>query len=107
MQFFGKDLEEFVQGSGEAGVLVFSISTLTNLMDDEMADMIATALSRVPLRVVWKFVGDRTPLTLGNNTLLASWLPKGDLLGTIVQWLPASWLPQGDLFGTVQSMAAG
>ncbi|XP_038068986.1 UDP-glucuronosyltransferase 2A1-like [Patiria miniata] len=75
------DFEEFVQGSGDRGVLVFSVSTLTNIMDDAMADMIAAALARLPLRVVWKFVGDRRPATLGNNTLLASWLPQGDLLG--------------------------
>ena len=78
---FFQDFEEFVQGSGDAGVAVFSVSTLVNLMDAAMADMIASALARVPMRVVWKFKGDRQPATLGNNTLLASWLPQGDLLG--------------------------
>ena len=78
---FCQDFEEFVQSSGDAGVAVFSVSTLVNLMDAAMADMIASALARVPMRVVWKFKGDRQPATLGNNTLLASWLPQGDLLG--------------------------
>ena len=79
-----QDFEEFVQGSGDEGVLVFSVSTLVNTMDDDMADMLAGALARLPLRVVWKYVGTRQPATLGNNTLLASWLPQNDLLGKLI-----------------------
>ncbi len=70
-----------MQESGDEGVLVFSISTLVKSMDDKMADMIAGALARLPFRVIWKYVAERQPATLGNNTLLASWIPQNDLLG--------------------------
>ena len=76
-----KEFETFVQGSGDEGVLVFSVSTLVNIMDDKMADMIAGALARLPFRVIWKYMSERRPATLGNNTMLASWIPQNDLLG--------------------------
>ena len=70
-----------MQGSGDEGVLVFSFSTLVNHMDDKMADMIAGALARLPFRVAWKYMVERQPATLGNNTLLSEWIPQNDLLG--------------------------
>ncbi|XP_033625495.1 UDP-glucuronosyltransferase 2C1-like [Asterias rubens] len=76
-----QEFETFVQGSGDEGVLVFSVSTLVNIMDDKMADMIAGALARLPFRVIWKYMSERRPATLGNNTMLASWIPQNDLLG--------------------------
>ncbi|XP_071807615.1 UDP-glucuronosyltransferase 2C1-like [Asterias amurensis] len=80
-QPLSQELEAFMQGSGDQGVLVFSFSTLVNHMDDKMADMIAGALARLPFRVIWKYMGERQPATLGNNTLLAKWIPQNDLLG--------------------------
>ncbi|XP_052054411.1 UDP-glucuronosyltransferase 2B17-like [Apodemus sylvaticus] len=53
-----KDMEEFVQSSGEHGVVVFSLGSM----------------------VLWKFDG-KTPATLGPNTRVYKWLPQNDLLG--------------------------
>ncbi|XP_033646647.1 UDP-glucuronosyltransferase 2C1-like [Asterias rubens] len=80
-QPLSQELEAFMQGSGDEGVLVFSFSTLVNHMDDKMADMIAGALARLPFRVAWKYMVERQPATLGNNTLLSEWIPQNDLLG--------------------------
>ncbi|KAI7813777.1 putative UDP-glucuronosyltransferase 2B20-like [Triplophysa rosa] len=57
-------LEEFVQASGEHGVVIMSLGTL---------------ISALP-RKVTEYLGEK-PSTLGNNTLLVKWLPQNDLLG--------------------------
>eukprot|EP00057_Strongylocentrotus_purpuratus_P029146 XP_011683620.1 PREDICTED: UDP-glucuronosyltransferase 2B17 [Strongylocentrotus purpuratus] len=75
-----QDLEAFVEGSGDHGVIVFSLgSTDMNLLSKEMNEDFAQALSELPQRVLWKFDG-LPPRNLGNNTRLMSWLPQRDLL---------------------------
>ena len=81
-------MEEFVQGSGEHGVVVFSVSTLLKHMDMDMANMIASALARLPQRVVWKYLGKEKPTTLGNNTLTVSWISQHDLIGNLGEIIP-------------------
>ncbi|XP_063971113.1 UDP-glucuronosyltransferase 2B33-like [Lytechinus pictus] len=75
-----QELESFVQGSGEYGVIVFSLgSTDVNLLNERMNEDFAKVFSELPQRVLWKYVGP--PLhNLGNNTHLMSWLPQRDLL---------------------------
>ncbi|XP_029478394.1 UDP-glucuronosyltransferase 2A2-like isoform X1 [Oncorhynchus nerka] len=73
-------LEEFVQSSGEHGVVVMSLGTLLGGLGPEMSEVIASAFARLPQKVVWRHLGER-PLSLGNNTLLVKWLPQNDLLG--------------------------
>ncbi|XP_046905135.1 UDP glucuronosyltransferase 5 family, polypeptide G1 [Hypomesus transpacificus] len=74
------ELEGFVQGSGEAGVVVMSMGTLVSALPMEITEAIATAFAQLPQRVVWRYLGPR-PTSLGNNTLLLDWLPQNDLLG--------------------------
>uniref|UniRef100_A0A3Q3FEI1 UDP-glucuronosyltransferase n=1 Tax=Labrus bergylta TaxID=56723 RepID=A0A3Q3FEI1_9LABR len=63
------ELEEFVQSSGDHGVVVMTLGTL-----------IAAAFAQLPQKVIWRYMGQR-PSNLGNNTLMVSWLPQKDLLG--------------------------
>uniref|UniRef100_UPI003AAE2A9D UDP-glucuronosyltransferase 2B20-like n=1 Tax=Centroberyx gerrardi TaxID=166262 RepID=UPI003AAE2A9D len=74
------ELEEFVQSSGEHGVVVMSLGTLLGDLGPELSEVIASAFARLPQKVVWRHLGQRPP-TLGNNTLLVKWLPQNDLLG--------------------------
>lgn len=74
------DLEAFMQGSGEPGVVVMSLGTLVSALPVEMTEAIAAAFAQLPQRVVWRYLGKR-PSSLGNNTLLVDWLPQNDLLG--------------------------
>ncbi|KAG7484078.1 hypothetical protein MATL_G00045930 [Megalops atlanticus] len=74
------ELEEFMQSSGEHGVVVMSLGTLISALPMEITERIAAALARLPQKVVWRYVGKK-PSTLGNNTLLLDWLPQNDLLG--------------------------
>ncbi|XP_061881156.1 UDP-glucuronosyltransferase 2A3-like [Entelurus aequoreus] len=75
-----KELEEFVQSSGEHGVIVMTLGTLVADLPEDITDGIAAAFARLPQKVVWRHQGKR-PSTLGSNTLLLDWLPQNDLLG--------------------------
>ncbi|XP_070765534.1 UDP-glucuronosyltransferase 2C1-like [Enoplosus armatus] len=73
-------LEDFVQSSGEHGVIIMSLGTLIGELPHDLADEIAAAFAKLPQKVIWRYKGDR-PATLGNNTLLVDWMPQNDLLG--------------------------
>ncbi|XP_051726664.1 UDP-glucuronosyltransferase 2A2-like isoform X2 [Ctenopharyngodon idella] len=74
------DLEDFVQSSGEHGVIIMSLGTLVGQLPLDIADEIAAAFAQLPQKVIWRYTGER-PSTVGNNTLLVNWLPQNDLLG--------------------------
>jgi len=74
-----KDLEEFVQSSGEHGVVIMSLGTLVGELPVDITEDIAAAFAQLPQKVIWRHTGQR-PATLGNNTLLVNWLPQKDLL---------------------------
>ncbi|XP_059208431.1 UDP-glucuronosyltransferase 2A3-like [Centropristis striata] len=73
-------LEEFVQSSGEHGVIIMSLGTLIGELPHDLADDIARAFAKLPQKVIWRHKGDR-PASLGNNTLIVDWMPQNDLLG--------------------------
>ncbi|XP_024101798.1 UDP-glucuronosyltransferase 2B4 isoform X3 [Pongo abelii] len=75
-----KEMEEFVQSSGENGVVVFSLGSMVSNTSEERANVIASALAKIPQKVLWRFDGNK-PDTLGLNTRLYKWLPQNDLLG--------------------------
>ncbi|GAA6218680.1 UDP-glucuronosyltransferase 2A2-like [Lates japonicus] len=75
-----EDMEEFVQSSGDAGIVVFTLGSFIKNITTEKANMIALALSQIPQKVLWKYSGEK-PETLGANTRLYDWIPQNDLLG--------------------------
>ncbi|XP_067300606.1 UDP-glucuronosyltransferase 2A3-like [Pseudorasbora parva] len=75
-----QDLEDFVQSSGEHGVVIMSLGTLFAQLPDDMAEAIAEAFAELPQKIIWRYKGKR-PSTLGNNTLMMDWMPQNDLLG--------------------------
>ncbi|XP_014643311.1 PREDICTED: UDP-glucuronosyltransferase 2A1 isoform X3 [Ceratotherium simum simum] len=75
-----KEMEEFVQSSGEDGVVVFSLGSMVKNLTEEKANLIASALAQIPQKVLWRYNGKK-PATLGANTRLYDWLPQNDLLG--------------------------
>ncbi|XP_052447431.1 UDP-glucuronosyltransferase 2A1-like [Carassius gibelio] len=75
-----KDLEEFVQSSGDHGIVVFSLGSMLGNLTLERANTIASALGKIPQKVVWRYNG-KTPETLAPNTKLYDWIPQNDLLG--------------------------
>ncbi|KAB5528240.1 hypothetical protein PHYPO_G00138040 [Pangasianodon hypophthalmus] len=75
-----KDMEEFVQSSGDDGVVVFTLGTLITNLTMEKSNMIASALGQIPQKVVWSYRGEK-PDTLAPNTRIYCWIPQNDLLG--------------------------
>ncbi|KAM9742745.1 UDP-glucuronosyltransferase 2B4-like isoform 7-T7 [Dama dama] len=75
-----KEMEEFVQSSGENGIVVFSLGSMVSNMSEDRAKVIASALAQIPQKVLWRYDGKK-PDTLGPNTQLYKWLPQNDLLG--------------------------
>ncbi|XP_067261322.1 UDP-glucuronosyltransferase 2C1-like isoform X1 [Chanodichthys erythropterus] len=75
-----QDLEDFVQSSGEHGVIIMSLGTLIGQLPDDVAEAIAEAFAELPQKIIWRYKGKR-PSALGNNTLMMDWMPQNDLLG--------------------------
>ncbi|XP_054761835.2 UDP-glucuronosyltransferase 2C1-like [Lytechinus pictus] len=76
-----KEMNDFVEGSGDHGIIVFTLgSVVSSLMNDELNENLAKVFSELPQRVLWRLKGTR-PRNLGNNTLVSDWLPQSDLLG--------------------------
>ncbi|XP_071402354.1 UDP-glucuronosyltransferase 2A2-like isoform X1 [Centroberyx affinis] len=75
-----EDMEEFVQSSGDAGIVVFTLGSFITNITAEKGDMIASALAQIPQKVLWRYKGEK-PKTLGANTRIYDWIPQNDLLG--------------------------
>ncbi|KAL2095603.1 hypothetical protein ACEWY4_007751 [Coilia grayii] len=75
-----KDLQQFVESSGDHGVIIMSLGTFVKELPADMTDEIAAAFAQLPQKVIWRHTSHRPP-SLGNNTLLVDWMPQNDLLG--------------------------
>ncbi|XP_076867461.1 UDP-glucuronosyltransferase 2A2-like [Brachyhypopomus gauderio] len=75
-----KEMEEFVQSSGNDGIVVFSLGSLIKNLTTERVNTIASALGQIPQKVFWGYTGKK-PDTLAPNTRLYDWIPQNDLLG--------------------------
>ncbi|XP_052498124.1 UDP-glucuronosyltransferase 2B17-like [Budorcas taxicolor] len=75
-----KEMEEFVQSSGENGIVVFTLGSMISNITEEKVNVIASALAQISQKVLWRYDG-KTPDTLGPNTRLYKWIPQNDLLG--------------------------
>ncbi|ELK08683.1 UDP-glucuronosyltransferase 2A3 [Pteropus alecto] len=75
-----KKMEEFVQSSGEDGVVVFSLGSIIQNLTEDKANLFASAFAQIPQKVLWRYKGKK-PATLGANTRLYDWIPQNDLLG--------------------------
>ncbi|XP_048418888.2 UDP-glucuronosyltransferase 2A1-like [Stegostoma tigrinum] len=74
------EFAEFVQSSGEHGIIVMSLGTIVSSLPMHITMQIAEAFAQVPQKVIWRYDGNIPP-NIGNNTLLAKWIPQNDLLG--------------------------
>uniref|UniRef100_A0A3B3U4M3 UDP-glucuronosyltransferase n=1 Tax=Poecilia latipinna TaxID=48699 RepID=A0A3B3U4M3_9TELE len=75
-----EDLEAFVQSSGDAGVVLVTFGSMVTNLAPDRANVIASALGRLPQKVIWRYHG-KTPTTLSPNTKILHWIPQNDLLG--------------------------
>ena len=48
---FSQEMEEFVQSSGENGIVVFNLGSMIGSITEERANVIASALAQIPQKV--------------------------------------------------------
>uniref|UniRef100_A0A669ESA6 UDP-glucuronosyltransferase n=1 Tax=Oreochromis niloticus TaxID=8128 RepID=A0A669ESA6_ORENI len=75
-----EDLEEFVQSSGDDGIVIFTLGSMINNITKEKANMIASGLAQIPQKVLWRYKGEK-PEALSANIRIYDWIPQNDLLG--------------------------
>ncbi|XP_075881887.1 UDP-glucuronosyltransferase 2A2-like [Nelusetta ayraudi] len=75
-----KEMEEFAQSSGDAGIVVFTLGSMIQNITREKANMIASGLAQIPQKVLWRYKGEK-PESLGANTRIYDWIPQNDLIG--------------------------
>ncbi|XP_063068425.1 UDP-glucuronosyltransferase-like isoform X2 [Engraulis encrasicolus] len=74
------ELQEFVEGSGEHGIVVFTLGSMVASMPKEKAHIFFSAFARIPQRVLWRYSGP-LPDHVPDNIKVMKWLPQNDLLG--------------------------
>ncbi|GCC35151.1 hypothetical protein chiPu_0013633 [Chiloscyllium punctatum] len=97
------EFEEFVNSSGEHGIVIFSFGSMVSEVPREIANRIAAALGRIPQKVLWRYTGD-PPETLAPNTKLLEWLPQNDLLG---HPKARAFLTHGGMNGLYEAICSG
>ncbi|XP_067373516.1 UDP-glucuronosyltransferase-like isoform X1 [Channa argus] len=73
------DLEEFVDGSGDDGFIVFTLGSMVSNLPEEKAKQFFDAFRQIPQRVLWRYTGV-PPKDVPKNVRLMKWLPQNDLL---------------------------
>ncbi|XP_069554762.1 UDP-glucuronosyltransferase-like [Brachyistius frenatus] len=73
------DLQEFVNGSGDDGFIVFTLGSMVSNMPEEKAKQFFDAFRQIPQRVVWRYTGV-LPKDVPKNVRVMKWLPQNDLL---------------------------
>ncbi|XP_067299698.1 UDP-glucuronosyltransferase 1A5-like isoform X3 [Pseudorasbora parva] len=75
-----QELEEFVNGSGEHGFVVFTLGSMVSQLPEAKAREFFEAFRQIPQRVLWRHTGP-VPENAPKNVKLMKWLPQNDLLG--------------------------
>ncbi|XP_035684566.1 UDP-glucuronosyltransferase 2C1-like [Branchiostoma floridae] len=77
-----QDLEDFMQSSGDPGVILFSLGSITASMPDRIAQIFLEVFARLPQKVIWKMGSDsdRDSQNFPPNVKAMKWVPQNDLL---------------------------
>ncbi|CAL9690562.1 unnamed protein product [Knipowitschia caucasica] len=97
------DLEEFVEGSGEHGIIVFTLGSMVSNMPLEIAKLFFEAFGQVPQRVLWRYDGE-IPADAPKNVMPLKWLPQNDLLAHPKARL---FMTHGGIHGTYEGICNG
>ena len=53
-----QDLEQFIRGAGDNGIILFSLGTLGDaVLQERQVDMLAEAFGRLEQRIIWRLNG--------------------------------------------------
>ncbi|KAL7730660.1 hypothetical protein ACLKA6_003437 [Drosophila palustris] len=100
-----KDIEEFIEGAGSAGVIYFSLGSNVKSKDlpEERKQMLLKTFASLPQRVLWKFEDDQLPGKPA-NVFLSKWFPQSDILAHPKVKL---FITHGGLLSTIESIHHG
>ncbi|KAI5627496.1 UDP glucuronosyltransferase 1 family polypeptide a3 precursor [Silurus asotus] len=73
------DLEEFVEGSGDHGFIVFTLGSFVSELPEYKALEFIKVFRQIPQRVLWRYTGV-LPKDIPENVKVSKWLPQNDLL---------------------------
>ncbi|PIK51548.1 putative UDP-glucuronosyltransferase 2C1 isoform X2 [Apostichopus japonicus] len=76
-----EDLEEFMQSSGDHGVIVFTLGSYATHLPEALVKAFQDAFAKLPQKVIWQWKNKTPPSNLSANVKTMSWLPQNDLLG--------------------------
>ncbi|XP_066941843.1 UDP-glycosyltransferase UGT5-like [Macrobrachium rosenbergii] len=76
-----EDLRSWIEGAGSAGVIYFSLGSITrgNTLPTKYRNMFIEAFSKLNQRILWKFETDLEGIP--ENIMISPWLPQQDILG--------------------------
>ncbi|KAJ8040055.1 UDP-glucuronosyltransferase 2A3 [Holothuria leucospilota] len=76
-----QELEEFMQSSGDDGVIVFSLGTYVSHLPDKFVRIFKEVFSQLPQKVIWQWKNDDSPQDMPENVKTMPWIPQNDILG--------------------------
>ncbi|XP_033164207.1 UDP-glucuronosyltransferase 2B4 [Drosophila mauritiana] len=100
-----QELEDFIQGAGEHGVIYFSLGTnvRTKNMVEDRKRILIEAFGSLPQRILWKF-DDEELQDIPSNVLVRKWLPQQDILAHPKVKL---FITHGGMQSTIESIHYG
>ncbi|XP_043651425.1 UDP-glucosyltransferase 2 [Drosophila teissieri] len=99
------ELEDFIQGAGEHGVIYFSLGTNVRVknMVENRKRILMEAFASLPQRILWKFE-DEELSDIPSNVLIRKWLPQQDILAHPKVKL---FITHGGMQSTIESIYYG
>ncbi|XP_018024139.1 UDP-glucosyltransferase 2 isoform X2 [Hyalella azteca] len=97
-----EDLASWIEGSGDAGTIYFSLGSIVKPKDmpENFREVFVKVFATLPQRVIWKWDEASMP-GLPPNVKLAKWLPQQDILGHPKVHL---FITHGGLFSTLEAI---
>ena len=78
------ELEEFMQSSGDDGVILMSLGTITKRYDARWTKIFADAFARLPQKVIWRYYSTDSEMEnsypFSDNVKRMKWVPQVDIL---------------------------
>jgi len=99
------ELEDFVQGAGESGVIYFSLGTnvKSKSLSEDRRRVLLETFGSLPQRILWKFEDEQLP-GKPSNVFISKWFPQQDILAHPKVKL---FITHGGLLSTVESIYHG
>ncbi|KAH8243368.1 hypothetical protein KR032_006933 [Drosophila birchii] len=100
-----QELEDFIQGAGEAGVIYFSLGTnvRSKSLSQALRKILMDTFASLPQRVLWKFDEEQLP-GKPSNVFISKWFSQQDILAHPSVRL---FITHGGLLSTIESIHYG